>query len=67
MTRRSQRSAPGALSPEVFWWYSGAVQQVTATEADGSTKVLATGAFAEAMNGLPPHTGDAKATGSDDA
>ncbi|WP_084074997.1 hypothetical protein [Demequina sp. NBRC 110052] len=67
VARDGYASAPGALSPEVFWWYRGAVQQVTATEADGSTKVLATGAFAEAMNGLPPHAGADEATEGDDA
>lgn len=67
VARDGYANAPGPLSPEVFWWYRGAVQQVTATGPDGSTNVLATGAFAEAMNGLPPRAGSAEQTEADDA
>lgn len=51
----AQPSAPGALSPNVYFWRDGLVSQVTTRGSDGQLSVDATGAFGQAMTelGLP--------------
>jgi len=56
LAESDQQAAPGALSPNVYFWRDGMVSQVTTRGSDGRLSVDATGAFGQAMTqigGLP--------------
>ena len=52
---RGERSGPGPLSEDVFFWRDGVLQRVTTWTPDGTLQVDGTGAFGQAMTevGLP--------------
>lgn len=49
---RREHAAPGAVSPAVWFWCDGAVQQVTRTAEEGAVEVLVTGPLEHEMRAL---------------